>query len=138
MNKKHQIIIAAFVLLSLTASGLFIVEQMKFSRFKDQSEQANNKSQQTIDQLTVAKQSAESTATKLKSDLDILQQKSQTLGIELTNRQALCEQQAKDFDKLSKDYALALDAAKQSEQLASHYEKVSRDILDAWKKQVEE
>ena len=131
MNKKCQIIIAAFVLLSLTASGLFIVERMKFSRFKDQSQQTNN-------QLTVAKQSAESTATKLKSDLDILLQKSQTLGIELTNRQALCEQQAKDFDKLSKDYALALDAAKQSEQLASHYEKVSRDILDAWKKQVEE
>ena len=42
------------------------------------------------------------------------------------------------INKLSKDYALALDAAKQSEQLASHYEKVSRDILDAWKKQVEE
>lgn len=138
MNKKCQIIIAAFVLLSLTAAGLFIVERMKFSSFKDQCQQASNQSQQTINQLTVAKQSAESTATKLKSDLDILLQKSQSLGTELTNRQALCEQRAKDLDKLSKDYALALDAAKQSEQLASHYEKVSRDILDAWKKQVDE
>ncbi len=138
MNKKHQIIIAAFVVLSLAASGLFISERVKFSEFKDQS-------QQTISQLTAAKQSADSATAKLKSDFDILAQKSQALeaelktqGTELTNRQELCEQQAKDFDKLSKEYDQALDAAKQSEQLASHYEKVSRDILDAWKKQVDE
>ena len=138
MNKKHQIIIAAFVLLSLAASSLFIGERVKFSGFKDQS-------QQTISQLTVAKQSAESATAKLKSDFDILLQKSQaqeaelkTQGTELTNRQALYEQLAKDCDKLSKDYDQALDAARQSEQLAGHYEKVSREILDAWKKSVDE
>jgi biopolymer transport protein ExbB/TolQ len=138
MNKKHQIIIVTFVLLSLVAASLFISERVKFSEFQNQS-------QQIIGQLTDEKQSSDSATAKLKSEFDTLKQKSQALetefktqGIDLANCQALCEKQAKEYEKLSQEYNQALDTATQSQQLAEHYEKVSQDILAAWKGQVEE
>ena len=135
---KHQIVIGTFVLLSLVELGLFINERNKFSELEIQS-------RQTINKLVVAKQASDNAAAKLKNDFDALTRKSQMLkmelqsqGLDLMNSQALCEKQAKQYDKLLMDYDQALDVATQCQQIANRYAKMSRDILDVWKIQVGE